>query len=108
MEGIFINVLDLKKYTFIPAAGGDILKEEIKYHIHELIPEHVPLSKEEEEELLKKLNTTKQNLPKIKKNDMGLKIMMRKHGFKVKKGMIIKITRMDFTGQKYDYYRVVE
>lgn len=83
------------------------MKDEIKYSDHELIPEHLPLSKEEEEELLKKFNTTKQNLPKIKKNDMGLKIMMRKHSFKVTKGMIIKIHRKDFTGE-YDYYRVVE
>lgn len=83
------------------------LKDEIKYHPHELIPEHVPLTKEEEVELLKKLNTFKHNLPKIKKKDMGLKIMMKLKGFKVSKGTIIKIMRKDFTTEHY-YYRVVE
>ncbi len=83
------------------------MKDETKYYKHDLIPEHVPVTDENEiKQLLDKYGPF-ENFPKLKKNDAGLKTMMELHDFKVAKGMIIKINRKDFTGDSV-YYRVVE
>ena len=68
---------------------------------HELVPKHEILSKEEEEELLKKLNTTKKHLPKILSTDPIVKALG------AKKGDIIRITRKSVYAGEYYYYRVV-
>ena len=80
------------------------MKDEIKYSLHELIPEHEPLTPKEEEKLLNKYKITKSQLPKIKKNDMGLKIMMNSKGFKITQNMIIRIKQKNKTLN----YRVVD
>lgn len=68
---------------------------------NELVPKHEILSKEEEEELLKKYNTTKKHLPKILSTDPIVKLLG------AKKGDIIKITRKSQLAGEYYYYRVV-
>jgi len=67
----------------------------------ELVPKHEILTKEEEEELLKKYKITKKQLPKILSTDPAVKAIG------AKKGDIIKITRKSQTAGETYYYRVV-
>lgn len=68
---------------------------------HGLVPQHEPLSDEESEEVLKKYNITKGQMPKILISDPIVKKM------KVKIGDVIKITRNSKTAGKSIFYRVV-
>lgn len=69
--------------------------------MHALQPKHVKLKQEEADKLLKDLNISTSQLPKIKINDPGLS-----EEFKV--GDIVKIERKDEeTGKIFFYYRVV-
>lgn len=67
--------------------------------MHVLQPKHSKLKSEEVKSLLKKLNISLNQLPKIKKDDAALPP-------DVKPGDIIKIERKSETG-KSSYYRVV-
>lgn len=69
---------------------------------HILIPKHELLSEEEIKELLARFKITKNDLPKIKKNDPALKKL------KVKIDDVIKITRISPTAGETVYYRVVK
>ncbi len=68
---------------------------------HELIPKHEILSKEEKEKLLKDLNISARQLPKIKKKDPVIKEI------DAKVGDVIKITRESSVAGKTTYYRIV-
>lgn len=69
--------------------------------MHALQPKHVKLKQEEADKLLKELNISTSQLPKIKINDSALS-----DEFKV--GDIVKIERKDEeTGKINFYYRVV-
>ena len=68
--------------------------------MHILQPKHSKLNKEESEELLKKLNVSKAQLPRILLNDAALP-----DGCVV--GDIIKIERKDKDGKVNIYFRVV-
>lgn len=72
----------------------DILK-------HELVPEHIILSEEEKEELLKRYNISLHQLPKILVNDPVVKAIG------AKEGDVIKIIRKSPVAGKAVYYRVV-
>ncbi len=72
----------------------DILK-------HELVPEHIILSEEEKEELLKRYNISLHQLPKILVNDPVVKAIG------AKEGDVIKIIRKSPVAGKTVYYRVV-
>ena len=61
--------------------------EEINIERHVLVPEHIKLTKEEKEELLKKFNISFKQIQSILKSDKALK------NFDVKHGDIIKIIR---------------
>jgi len=65
------------------------------------VPKHELLSYEQAQELLKKLNISLKQLPKIKKTDAAIKEL------NAKRGSIIKITRNSQTAGVYYYYRVV-
>lgn len=67
--------------------------------MHVLQPKHSKLSKKEEEELLKELNISKTQLPKIKITDSALP-----EGMNI--GDVVKIERK-FEGELNIYYRVV-
>jgi len=67
--------------------------------MHILQPKHIKLNKKEEEELLKKLNISKVQLPKIIINDSALP-----EGCSI--GDIIKIERKEGENT-FVYYRVV-
>ena len=77
------------------------MEQEIKIEKHEYVPEHIKLKEEEIEELLKKLNVSKRQLPMILKEDPSL------GKFDVKKGDVIKIIRNSPTIGKSEFYRVV-
>jgi len=68
---------------------------------HSLIPEHKILSNEEAEEILKKYNISKKQLPKILKKDPAIKYL------DPKKGEIIEIIRESPTSGKTFFYRKV-
>ncbi|MEA3329756.1 MAG: DNA-directed RNA polymerase subunit RpoH/Rpb5 C-terminal domain-containing protein [Nanoarchaeota archaeon] len=67
--------------------------------MHILQPKHSKLSKKEEQELLSKLNISKTQLPKIKKEDPAVMD-------ELEIGDIMKIERKD-EGKINFYYRVV-
>jgi DNA-directed RNA polymerase subunit H len=68
---------------------------------HELVPKHEVLSEEEVEEVLKRFNITKGQMPKILASDPMVKKI------KAKPGDVIKITRKSKTAGTSIYYRVV-
>ena len=68
---------------------------------HILIPEHRKLSKEEAEEILKKYNISKKQLPKILKKDKAIEHLDPKNGD------IIEIKRESPTAGKSFFYRKV-
>lgn len=68
---------------------------------HILIPKHTKLSKEASEEVLKKYNISKKQLPKIFKKDPAIS------NLDVEKGDIIEINRDSPTCGKSIFYRVV-
>ena len=68
---------------------------------HVLVPKHVLLSKEEAEEVLKKLGITREHLPKIKASDPIAQLLG------AKPGDIVKIIRDSPSAGKSIAYRVV-
>ncbi|MGC8662193.1 MAG: DNA-directed RNA polymerase subunit RpoH/Rpb5 C-terminal domain-containing protein [Candidatus Micrarchaeia archaeon] len=75
---------------------------------HILVPSHELLTEDKAREILKNMNLTKEDLPKIKESDPAIQNLKEK-GQNVKPGDIIKISRKDppFQSKKYDYYRLV-
>ncbi len=65
------------------------------------VPKHEILNPEEKTELLKKLNITLKQLPRMKEEDPGVKAVGAKHGD------VVRITRKSQTAGEYFYYRVV-
>ena len=68
---------------------------------HFLVPKHEILGGEEKAELLKKLNVSLKQLPRIKEDDPVIKMIQGKHGD------VVKITRKSMVAGEYNYYRVV-
>ena len=68
---------------------------------HELVPKHEILSKEEAEELLKKLRVAPYQLPHIKYDDPAAR------SIGARPGDILKITRKESTAGVHTYYRYV-
>ncbi len=68
---------------------------------HELVPEHIILSKSEAKKIIKELNIHPEQLPKIKKDDPVVKAI------EAKPGDILKIIRKSPTAGKFITYRLV-
>ncbi len=68
---------------------------------HELVPDHKILTKNESQKILKELDITPEQLPKILDTDPALETTP------VKPGDIIEITRNSPTAGKIKYYRIV-
>ncbi len=68
--------------------------------MHALQPKHSKFSEKESEELLKKMNISKSQLPKIFSNDPALPE-------NVSVGDVIKIERKTTEGKPIFYYRVI-
>ncbi len=80
-------------------------EKEEKKHINifesSLVPKHVALSADEKAELMKRLNITPKQLPRIKEDDPAVEAIG------AKKGDILKIIRNSMVAGEYVYYRVV-
>ncbi len=68
---------------------------------HELVPDHILLTEEETQELLKKYSITRGQLPKIKSSD----VVVKQIG--AKPGDVLKIIRKSLTAGKAVAYRLV-
>ena len=74
---------------------------DINIQQHKYVPKHTKLKPEEAQELLKKHNISKKQLPRIISKDPIVKLLEANHGD------IIKIERKSPTTKKSAYYRVV-
>ncbi len=82
---------------------GVFLAEKTKIEIFEndLVPKHEILNEDKKADLLKTLNISSTQLPKILSNDPAVKALG------AKKGDVIKIMRKSQTAGEYNYYRLV-
>ena len=77
------------------------MKENFNIFDHVLVPKHVLLSPEEVANLLKKLNITLNQLPKISIKDPVVKFL------NAKKEDVVKILRKSETAGVSEFYRVI-
>ena len=73
---------------------------------HELVPEHHLVGEKEEDVILKRLNITKEQLPKIRNADPVIITLKAIHG-DIAPGRLIKILRKSATAGVAEAYRVV-
>jgi len=73
---------------------------------HDLVPEHHLLSEEDADKILSEIGITCDQLPKIKSNDAGIKVLESIHG-PIAEGRIVKIVRKSETAQEFVAYRLV-
>ena len=78
-------------------------KEEVEIDIFQsnLVPKHQILSGDEKAALLKNLNVSPKQLPRVKDDDPVIKLLQGK------KGDVVKITRKSQSAGEYHYYRIV-
>ncbi|MDG6220938.1 MAG: DNA-directed RNA polymerase subunit H [Candidatus Thermoplasmatota archaeon] len=78
------------------------------FHVmkHELVPEHRLLPEKEAEQVLKMYGITRDQLPKIRKEDPCIKLLERVEG-EIPVGSLIKIIRRSPTAGEALSYRVV-
>ena len=77
------------------------MEQEIDITKHEFVPQHIKLNDEEAEEILRKFNISKKQLPRILKEDPAIEKL------DLKKGDIIKIIRKSPTMGESEFYRVL-
>ena len=70
------------------------------YYENILVPKHDILSESETKRVLEEMKTNGDKLPRIFKDDPALQ-------GKGRKGQVVRITREDVSGKKYQYYRIV-
>ena len=73
---------------------------------HKLVPEHRLLTKEESDEVLKRLKVTRDQLPKIRKTDPVIRVLERIHG-PIEEGSLIRVLRLNQTAGVSEAYRLV-
>ncbi len=73
---------------------------------HQMVPEHYLLSLEEEKEVLKQLNITRDQLPKLRMSDPAVRIL-RRIETDVKEGRIVRIIRESQTAGQTIIYRLL-
>jgi len=73
---------------------------------HDLVPEHHLLSEEEAKKILTEMGMTYDQLPKIRNNDAGIKVLESIHG-PIAEGRVVKIVRKSETTQEFVAYRLV-
>ena len=76
-------------------------EDEIDIFQNNLVPKHQILNGDEKADLLKSLNVSPKQLPRIKEDDPVVKILQGK------RGDVVKITRDSATAGEYHYYRVI-
>lgn len=84
------------------------MAENISFNVlkHELVPEHHLLSEDEAAAVLARKGISLEQLPKIRKNDPGVKVLESIHG-PIEEGRVIKIVRKSETAQEFVAYRLV-
>jgi DNA-directed RNA polymerase subunit H len=87
---------------------NNLATENISFNVlkHVLVPEHHLLSEEEADEVLKKLGMTRDQLPKIRNADAGIKVLESIHG-PIAEGRVVRIVRKSDTAQEFVAYRLV-
>ncbi len=82
--------------------------ENISFNVlkHDLVPEHHLLSEEEADNILKEMGMTRDQLPKIRNNDAGIRVLETIHG-PIAEGRVVKIVRKSETAQEFVAYRLV-
>src|SRR5439155_27068993 len=73
---------------------------------HQLVPEHRLVPEEEAERVLKALNITRDQLPKIRKSDPVIQVLEKIEG-PIEEGRIIRVTRVSGTAGVSEAYRLV-
>lgn len=73
---------------------------------HVLVPEHHLLTEEEADAVLARKGVTRDQLPKIRKSDPGIKVLETIHG-PIDEGRVIKVVRKSETAQEFVAYRLV-
>lgn len=73
---------------------------------HELVPEHSLLSEQEADKILAKLKITRDQLPKIRKDDACIRLLERIEG-PINPGRIVQIRRKSDTAEEFVIYRLV-
>ncbi len=83
--------------------------ENISFNVleHEYVPEHTLLSDDEAKAVLDELKITKDQLPKIRKNDAAIRVLERTVGKPIEPGSVIKVVRESETAEEFVAYRVV-
>jgi DNA-directed RNA polymerase subunit H len=81
---------------------------EVRFNVleHDLVPEHHLLGEKETEEVLNQLRVSRDQLPKIRKEDPAIKILEAALG-EVPEGSVIKIIRKSETAFRSVAYRLV-
>ena len=74
---------------------------------HKLVPEHRVLTDKESEEVLKVLRVTKDQLPKIRREDPAVQVLEKARKAPIPEGTIIKVTRLSETAGVSEAYRLV-
>lgn len=82
--------------------------ENISFNVlkHDLVPEHHLLSEDEADKILSQMEMTRDQLPKIRSNDPGIKVLESIHG-PIAEGRVVKIVRKSDTAQEFVAYRLV-
>lgn len=73
---------------------------------HELVPEHRLVPEEEANRILKILQITKDQLPKIHRSDPVIQVLERIEG-PIEEGRIVRVTRVSNTAGVSEAYRLV-
>lgn len=93
-----------QKCLFVHFPSGPIqykMAEELKINQHFMVPQHIKLTEEQKEQLLKNFNLSTSQLPRIKISDPAIKDLG------VNPGDVILIKRKSYTAKETDYYRLV-
>ena len=72
----------------------------------DLVPEHHLLSEEDAEKILSEMRMTRDQLPKIRNNDAGIKVLESIYG-PIAEGRVVRIVRKSETAQEFVAYRLV-
>lgn len=83
--------------------------ENISFNVltHDLVPEHHLLNDADAEKVLSELKISKDQLPKIRKSDAGVRVLENVYGHPIAEGSVIKIVRKSETAQEFVAYRLV-
>lgn len=89
-------------------AGEHLATENISFNVlkHDLVPEHHLLSEEDADKILNEMGMTRDQLPKIRNSDAGIRVLETIHG-PIAEGRVVKIVRKSETAQEFVAYRLV-